>query len=80
MSRADSVSLVLLSPIHQYEADANPVHTVVVVQKALAISNIVLKIAGDPFEQGKAPFNLQSTTIGMETKIVPQHKPDPVLF
>jgi hypothetical protein len=53
---------------------------VVVIQKALAISNIVLKIAGDPFEKGKAPFSLQGTTIVMETKIVPQHKPEPVLF
>jgi hypothetical protein len=45
-------------PIHQYEADANPVHPVVVIQKALAISNKVLNIAADPLEKGEAPFSL----------------------
>ena len=36
-------------PICKYEADAHPVHTVVVIHKALAISDIVLEIATDPF-------------------------------
>ena len=62
-------------PIRQYEADAHPVRTVVVIQKALAISNKVLNIATDPLDKGKAPFNLQGTTIFMETKIVTEHKP-----
>ena len=44
-------------------------------QKALAISNKVLNIATDPLDKGKAPFNLQGTTIFMETKIVTEHKP-----
>lgn len=36
-------------PICKYETNAYPVHTVVVIHKVLAISDIVLKIAADRF-------------------------------
>ena len=65
----------ILVPVHQYEADANPVHAVVVIQEALAISNKVLNIAADPLENGKTPLSLQGAAIGMETKIVSEHHP-----
>jgi len=65
----------ILVPVHQYEADANPVHTMVVIQEALTISDKVLNIAADPLEKGKTPLSLQGAAIGMETKIVSEHHP-----
>ena len=68
----------ILVPVHQYEADANPVYTMVIIQEALAIPNKVLNIAADPLEKGKTPFSLQGAVIGMETEIVSEHNSQPV--
>ena len=67
-------------PLLEYKADADPVHRVVVVQKAFAISKKILHIPTDPFKEWETPFNLQSAAVMVNTEIVPEHRSEPVLL
>lgn len=52
----------------------------VIVQKALPESVVILEIAADPFEDGKAPFQLHGAAVGLEVEVVAEHDPQPVPF
>ena len=67
-------------PIQQDESDADPVHAVVIVEKALAIAEKVLDIAADLGEQRKAPLELYGTVILVKIQVIPKHNPEPVLL
>jgi len=67
-------------PFLQDKPYADPVHPVVIVQKALTEPVEVLEIAADPFEDGKAPFQLQGAAAGLEVQVVAEHDPKPVPF
>ena len=56
-------------PILQDKTYTDSVHPVVIVQKALAKSVVVLNVAADPFEEWKTPFHLQDTAIVMKVTL-----------
>lgn len=69
-----------LIPFFEDKPDSNPVHTGVIIQKALAIAVKELEIAVHPLDQGKAPFQLDGAPIAAEVQIVAEHDPEAVPF